>query len=527
MPKVQAVSLAKTASAKLKPTASTLKVAKAVRAIAVTKIKKKPVRTTPVKRTALQRATSAINAKFNEHGGSKGWLRKASTEVRQCPDKIGYYRHHAGGSIYYSPATGAHAVKGAIRKLWAEQGWERGDLGYPTTDEERGRNADGYGRYTIFQGGAIFWKLEFGAVQLDGAIWNKYRDTGAEVGPLGFPKQAERGTPDRRGRFVHFEFGSIYYTAQTGACEVHGSIRGYWASKGWERNPNLGYPISDELIPDRALGWKSPLNFNFAQAAFVTTAVRANASASSGVGKVATATFANKKKLTLNPVLAKKKISPAVLKAKPIVQPLTVLDAIGGQDSENRYSDFENGVLFWDRKSRKVTELSPWVRTSKGKALRFSGPAIASKVKAELSKKLKLPQCVLTSVVFKRTGPYSYDGAGVCNRKHQLEVNYRGSILVNGKYKPANLTLRVWVIVSWNPIHRTIDAAIASFGYKLRPAKMKGMSDTRVSVETRMDPLLWQRFVIASVPARDRSKNVAVLSVKTMSNGMVQLYREP
>ncbi|MBK1879478.1 LGFP repeat-containing protein [Pelagicoccus mobilis] len=526
MPKIQAVSLAKAASVKIKPSASSLKVAKAVRVKAGVK-KRIPGRTKPVRRTPIQRATLAINAKFNEQGGAKGWLRKATTEVRQCPDKIGYFRHHAGGSIYYSPSTGAHAVKGAIRKLWSEQGWERGDLGYPTTDEERGRNADGEGRYSVFQGGAVFWKSEYGAIQLDGPIWSKYRDTGAEVGPLGFPKQAERGTPDRRGRFVHFEFGSIYYTAQTGACEVHGSIRGYWASKGWERNPKLGYPLSDELIPDRALGWKSPLNFNIARAAFVTNAVKLSSAGSSGVGKVGVATFANKKKLTLNPALVKKKVPANMLVAKPIVQPKAVLDAIAGQDSENRYSDFENGVLFWNRKTRQVSELSPWLRTSRGTSLRFSGVQMANKVRAELSKKLKLPSCTLTSVVFKRVSSYSFDGAGVRNRKHEFEVNYRGSTLVAGKYKPADLTLRVWAVVSWNPIHRSIDLALTHFGYRKRPAKMKGMSDTRVSVGRRLDPLLWQRFVIASVPAKDRSRNVAVLSVKTLNNGMVQLYREP
>ena len=37
--------------------------------------------------------------------------------------------------IYWSPATGAHAVRGAIRAMWQDRGAERGDLGYPTTDD--------------------------------------------------------------------------------------------------------------------------------------------------------------------------------------------------------------------------------------------------------------------------------------------------------------------------------------------------------------------------------------------------------
>ena len=39
--------------------------------------------------------------------------------------------------------------------------------------------------------------------------------------------------------------GSIYWTPQLGAHEVHGRIRDAWAAAGWEAGP-LGYPISDE-----------------------------------------------------------------------------------------------------------------------------------------------------------------------------------------------------------------------------------------------------------------------------------------
>ncbi len=526
MPKLSSVKLAKPTSRKITATARRTTVVKAVRARPAIKVKPKtPRRVTP--KNPLQVATLAINAKFNDQGGLKGWLKKATTSVKQCPDKVGYYRHHAGGSIYYSPANGAHAVKGAIRLLWSQQGWERGDLGYPTTDEERGRNAEGEGRFTHFEGGGIFWTPEFGAIQLDGAIWKKYRDIGAEVGPLGFPKQAERGTPDRKGRFVHFEYGSIYSTAKTGACEVHGSIRGYWAQHGWERNADLGYPISDELIPDRAHGWKSPRAFSFSQAVLVSNAVKASSTGSKGVGVKSTATLANRKKLTLNPALGKRKIAASALVAKPMILPLTVLQTLEQEDSENRFSDFENGVLFWNRKTRKVSELNPWTRTSKGKSLRFTGNTIASKVRTELGKSLRLPGCTLGAVTYKSATGYRFDGAGVQNREHQLEVNYRGSMLVGGKKKTCDLQLRVWVSVSWNPLHRTIDATITRFSFAKMQSKMIGMSNTRVEVGKRLDPLLWQRFVIANIPTRDGAKQIAVLSVKTMSNGLVQVYREP
>src|SRR5674536_378828 len=59
------------------------------------------------------------------------------------------------------------------------------------------------------------------------------------------------GTPDGVGRYNHFsKGGSIYWTAATGAHEVHGNIRAEWAATGWETGPT-GYPVTDELgTPD-------------------------------------------------------------------------------------------------------------------------------------------------------------------------------------------------------------------------------------------------------------------------------------
>ena len=75
---------------------------------------------------------------------------------------IGRYNHFQGGSIYWTPATGAHEVHGAIRKLWAGMGWERSFLGYPTSDELS--TEDGLGRYSEFQHGSIYWRPTTGAL---------------------------------------------------------------------------------------------------------------------------------------------------------------------------------------------------------------------------------------------------------------------------------------------------------------------------------------------------------------------------
>jgi uncharacterized protein with LGFP repeats len=70
---------------------------------------------------------------------------------------------------------------------------------------------------------------------------------------LGFPTTDETGTPDGRGRYNHFEGGSIYWTPENGAHEVHGAIRDKWASLGWERS-HLGYPVGDEETPPNGQG---------------------------------------------------------------------------------------------------------------------------------------------------------------------------------------------------------------------------------------------------------------------------------
>lgn len=50
----------------------------------------------------------------------------------------------------------------------------------------------------------------------------------------------------RRGYFRHFEHGSVFWTSEFGAHEVHGAIRDKYASFGWQ-NSYLGFPNTDEL----------------------------------------------------------------------------------------------------------------------------------------------------------------------------------------------------------------------------------------------------------------------------------------
>jgi uncharacterized protein with LGFP repeats len=62
----------------------------------------------------------------------------------------------AEGSIYWTPALGAHEVHGRIRDAWADTGWEAGALGYPVSDEY----AVTGGRRSDFQHGSITWAAD-------------------------------------------------------------------------------------------------------------------------------------------------------------------------------------------------------------------------------------------------------------------------------------------------------------------------------------------------------------------------------
>ena len=94
---------------------------------------------------------------------------------------------------------------------------------------DEGPLPDGRGRVRDFDNGSIYWSPETGAHEVHGAIRDKY---GKVRKWIGYPTTDETGCPDGVGRFNHFEHGSIYWTPETGAHEVHGAIRDKWAVDG-------------------------------------------------------------------------------------------------------------------------------------------------------------------------------------------------------------------------------------------------------------------------------------------------------
>ena len=94
--------------------------------------------------------------------GSEGGVLGYPTAAAVCGLRDGgCFQRFAGGSLYWSAATGAHPVRtGAIADRWGSLGWERG-MGYPLEAE---RAVPG-GRAQRFQGGTLTLSTATGEVR--------------------------------------------------------------------------------------------------------------------------------------------------------------------------------------------------------------------------------------------------------------------------------------------------------------------------------------------------------------------------
>lgn len=139
--------------------------------------------------------TTMMNLAWRASGGLGGPL-----GARQGgQDKIGdnaAAQGYAGGKIFYSPQTGAHAVTGAILSKYEALGGPTGDLGFPV-----GAEADGgvpNSRVNSFSAPdkpVIFWTPDSGAIVVRGPINAAWAKLGGATGTLGVPtgEQSAKG----------------------------------------------------------------------------------------------------------------------------------------------------------------------------------------------------------------------------------------------------------------------------------------------------------------------------------------------
>jgi uncharacterized protein with LGFP repeats len=149
-------------------------------------------------------------------------------------------------------ASATRLVGGGIREAWLARGGARGVLGLP--HDEEAVTPDGGGAFVEFDGGTVVWTPSSGAVALTGPIGARWSAAGGLSSSLGLPVAAQRATADGRGQVVAFASGAGIYQA-TGAGQaflVRGGVGERWTALGGVAG--LGLPVTDETLLGTGVG---------------------------------------------------------------------------------------------------------------------------------------------------------------------------------------------------------------------------------------------------------------------------------
>jgi len=184
----------------------------------------------------------AIAAKYRQLGGAAGALGVATADEAGAPGVSGARESDfVNGRIYWSPATNATGIYGAILARYIQLGAST-SVGIPIADEHDVAGVAG-ARQSDFQIGSIYWSAGTGAWEAYGAIASDWYSLGGPGGGLGLPVSGEVAAGS--GRESDFQHGRIYWSAGTGAHAVYGAILSKYLEAGGPVS-SLGLPSADE-----------------------------------------------------------------------------------------------------------------------------------------------------------------------------------------------------------------------------------------------------------------------------------------
>jgi uncharacterized protein with LGFP repeats len=146
----------------------------------------------------------------------------------------------AGGSVLWSPATGARVLRGPMLTNWTARGGVPA-LGYPVSSTACGASGE---CYQLFQRGTAYVSSRSLFAVVRGGIRERYAAAGAEWGALGYPTRDE--ICGGRGCSQDFERGSIHWTPAHGARTVTGVLWSGWVKNG--REASVGYAIEEQRV---------------------------------------------------------------------------------------------------------------------------------------------------------------------------------------------------------------------------------------------------------------------------------------
>jgi len=184
----------------------------------------------------------SIGSYYKKHKSTTGYPRANEKKITK-PN--GYYQTFANGTVYYSSKSKSHFVKGKIKAKYKTVKYEKGYLGFPTSDQKTFKY-NKKASYQNFQNGMIIYSSSTGGHTLKGAMKNKWKAAGWERSALKLPKGDEKCGLKNKGCYQSFQKGSIHWTSKTKAQITKGAIRTAWGKTKYEKG-KLGYPTSGEF----------------------------------------------------------------------------------------------------------------------------------------------------------------------------------------------------------------------------------------------------------------------------------------
>jgi hypothetical protein len=194
--------------------------------------------------------------------------------------------------------------------------------------------------------------------------------------------------------------------------------------------------------------------------------------------------------------------------------------------SQDRFCDFENGVVFWRRGASAASQLAPRAKAPNGAKMAWTAAEAANLAGVRIRQALgSLPGATVGAAVFAGTTGYSFDGAGVHNRAHRLRVTLIGK-RAGMPTIPSVAIVEVRVEFSFDPVDREIVAYLTSWSLASSQGDFHGGGSLVRALHARLDPAMWKEFLVAKVPGTANDP-IAVLSVKTHADGRIAVYFEP
>jgi lysophospholipase L1-like esterase len=175
----------------------------------------------------------AIGSRYSAAGWTRGFLGYPTGDEFGLSVRGGAVQTFQNGYVYWSPATGARVVAGAIRGYFAANLYERGFLGYPRSEEVAVPN----GVRQDFEGGKVYWSRLSGRTfaTTGGHIQTYYENKGGAQSYLGLPtgnKTAWQG-----GYYQSFQGGVIVWNWSTGTRSIDtghfNTLAGNFGAYGW------------------------------------------------------------------------------------------------------------------------------------------------------------------------------------------------------------------------------------------------------------------------------------------------------